>query len=183
MCACVCHHGPNGGMRVMRQWTEWHKWTGVHETQSNWWPLSWNSFTRRWRQSAASQKAPEVGNPFTTSQIIQTREKNVTNQSVTTLSYLLILPMIINRSRTCIYSHWIIWKGWGSHCLHLSTCLSGWWLIGKKNNGCMLAPKSTCLQRLRYSNASSCRSVSLREGWQPECLAAIQKGRALTLLG
>lgn len=41
----------------------------------------------------------------------------------------------------------------------------------QKRFGCVLGPKSTCLQRLHFSNTTSCRRVSLRVGWQSECVA------------
>lgn len=98
------------------------------------------------------------------------RDKPVRNAS----RYLFIYSSFENKSskHDVKYIHRMTW-GWrcgDSHCVFFYA--SEWQTDSlSKRFGCVLGPKSTCLQRLHFSNTTSCRRVSLRVGWQSECVA------------
>lgn len=115
-----------------------------------------------------------------TLQTTNSREKNVKKkQSVTPhIIYLFSPPLRINhRSMT-----WRIFTEWlgGGGVVIVTDCVllllffyaSEWQTDSLSMRfRCVLGPKSTCLQRLHLSNTTSCRRVSLRVGWESECVA------------
>lgn len=113
-----------------------------------------------------------------TLQTTNSREKNVTNQSVTPhIIYLFSPPLRINH-RSMTWRIFTEWLGGGgvvivTDCVLLLFFYASEWQTDSLSMRfrCVLGPKSTCLQRLHFSNTTSCRRVSLRVGWESECVA------------
>lgn len=90
----------------------------TRETHLTWKPLSWNSIARWWRQSETSERhwRPEVGNPRLRCMTLQTtnsREKNVTNQSVTPHIIYLFIPHLRINHRSMTWRIFTEWLGGG----------------------------------------------------------------------